>query len=61
VVEKIRIPQSAMKYFRLTGSVGGKTRAEMYSHEQLRQWGKLGGRPRKDRPRPGQRQKKGGK
>ncbi len=37
-----------MRYFRLTGSIGGKKRAALYSKAQLREWGKLGGRPRKD-------------
>ena len=44
----IAIPQAAMKYFQLTGSIGGKKRASLYTKEQIRQWGKLGGRPRKD-------------
>lgn len=44
----IAIPPSAMKYFQLTGSIGGKKRASLYTKEQIRQWGKLGGRPRKD-------------
>jgi hypothetical protein len=35
-----------MKYFRLTGSLGGKKRAELYSKEQLRKWGMRGGRPK---------------
>ncbi|MBZ5637085.1 MAG: hypothetical protein LAO55_28510 [Acidobacteriia bacterium] len=44
----IAIPQVAMKYFQLTGSIGGKKRASLYTKEQIREWGKLGGRPRKD-------------
>lgn len=56
------IPASAMKYFRLTGSMGGKERAKLYTQEQLREWGKLGGRPRKDAGATSQPQsKKGGK
>lgn len=35
-----------MKYFRLTGSVGGKKRAQLYTKEQLSAWAKLGGRPK---------------
>jgi hypothetical protein len=54
----IAIPPAAMKYFKLTGSVGGKKRASLYSKDQIREWGKLGGRPRKDAPKDS---KKGGK
>ena len=53
----IAIPPSAMKYFQLTGSMGGKKRASLYTTEQIREWGKLGGRPRKD----AKVSKKGGK
>jgi hypothetical protein len=59
--QTLSIPESAMRYFRLTGSIGGKQRAKLYSQAQLREWGKLGGRPRKDGTRPGQRRKKGGR
>jgi hypothetical protein len=45
-VKKTKIPEEAMKYFRLTGSMGGKTRAERHSKEELQEWGKLGGRPK---------------
>ena len=44
----IAIPPAAMKYFQLTGSIGGKKRAALYTKAQIREWGKLGGRPRKD-------------
>ena len=44
----LAIPPAAMKYFQLTGSVGGKKRAALYTKEQIKAWGKLGGRPRKD-------------
>jgi hypothetical protein len=47
-MKAIAIPPAAMKYFQLTGSIGGKKRASLYTKEQIRQWGKLGGRPRKD-------------
>ena len=57
----LMIPDSAMKYFRLTGSMGGKKRAELYTQEQLREWGKLGGRPRKDAGVAQSRSKKGGR
>jgi hypothetical protein len=52
------IPPAAMKYFRLTGSIGGKRRAALYTKEQIREWGKLGGRPRKADAR--RSKKKGG-
>jgi hypothetical protein len=35
-----------MEYFRKTGAMGGKTRAKNHSKEELREWGKLGGRPK---------------
>jgi hypothetical protein len=44
-VSKLRIPEDVMEYFRKTGSMGGKTRAEKHTKEQLSEWGKLGGRP----------------
>jgi len=54
----IAIPPVAMKYFQLTGSIGGKKRAALYTKTQIREWGKLGGRPRKDDAKGS---KKGGK
>jgi hypothetical protein len=56
-VNKLRIPDDVMEYFRKTGSMGGKARAEKYSKEQLSKWAKLGGRPKGG----GKKQKKGGK
>lgn len=35
-----------MEYFRKTGSIGGKTRANKYTKAQLSEWGRLGGRPK---------------
>jgi len=35
-----------MEYFRKTGSMGGKARANKYSKEQLSEMGKKGGRPK---------------
>jgi len=29
------------------GSIGGKVRATKYSKEQIKKWGKMGGRPKK--------------
>jgi len=43
---RIRIPDDVMEYFRKTGSMGGKARAEKHSKEQLSAWGKKGGRPK---------------
>lgn len=37
-------------YFKVTGAKGGKARAERHSKEQISQWGKLGGRPKKVKP-----------
>jgi hypothetical protein len=55
------MPDEVKAFFRLTGSQGGRKRAELYSKAQLREWGKLGGRPRKDGSRPGQAPGKGGR
>jgi hypothetical protein len=55
------MPDEVKAFFRLTGSQGGRKRAALYSRAQLREWGKLGGRPRKDGSRPGQAAKKGGR
>ena len=55
------MPAGVREYFRQTGAVGGKKRAALYSKAQLREWGKLGGRPRKDGARLRQHSKKGGK
>jgi hypothetical protein len=47
-----------MEYFRKTGAMGGKARAERHSKEQLSKWAKLGGRPKGSGKK---RAKKGGK
>ena len=47
IMSAIAIPPAAMKYFQLTGSIGGKKRASLYTKAQIREWGKLGGSPRK--------------
>ena len=51
------MPKDVMEYFRKTGSMGGKARAERHSKAELSKWGKLGGRPRGTGKQP----KKGGK
>src|ERR1700686_3927259 len=51
---KVRIPDDVLEFFRKAGSVGGKRRAAKHTKAQLREWGRLGGRPPSDK-------KKGGK
>ena len=53
----LRIPEHVMEYFRKTGAMGGKARAENHSQEQLSAWGRMGGRPKGS----GKQKKKGGK
>lgn len=45
-MKKVNIPEDVMEYFRMTGAMGGKTRAKKHSKEQLSKWGKKGGRPK---------------
>jgi hypothetical protein len=45
-VKKPRMPDDVLEYFRSTGAMGGKSRAEKHSKKQLREWAKLGGRPK---------------
>ena len=45
-MKKPDIPDGVLDYFRKTGSVGGKTRAQKYTKEQLSEMGKKGGRPK---------------
>ena len=57
-MSKLRIPNDVMEYFKKTGAMGGKARAERHSKKQLSAWAKLGGRPKGS----GKKQtKKGGK
>jgi hypothetical protein len=44
--QHIEIPKEAMKYFRLTGAMGGRARAKNHTPEELSKWGKMGGRPK---------------
>jgi hypothetical protein len=46
MVKKVKIPPEVLKFFQATGSEGGKARAEKLTKEELRAWGKKGGRPR---------------
>ncbi len=45
-VRKPHIPEEVLRFFRKAGSLGGKARAARHTKEQLRKWGKLGGRPK---------------
>ena len=45
----LKLTGEALKFFQEVGSVGGKERAKKYSTEQLSRWGKLGGRPHKEK------------
>jgi hypothetical protein len=58
-VNKPRIPEDVLSYFRKTGAEGGKARAKKHSKKQLREWAKRGGRP-KGSGRVKKQTKKGG-
>ena len=45
----VAIPENMREVLRIMGRHGGKVRAQRYTKEQLAAWGKLGGRPKKDR------------
>jgi hypothetical protein len=45
-MKKPDIPEDVLTYFRKTGSIGGKRRAQKYTKEQLSEMGKMGGRPK---------------
>jgi hypothetical protein len=45
-MKKPPMPKSVLDFFRKTGSLGGKARAEKYTREQLSEMGKKGGRPK---------------
>ena len=55
VMRKVRIPDEVLEFFRKAGSVGGKTRAAKHTKAELREWGKLGGRPRKTQTKKGRK------
>ncbi len=40
------MPEAVLQFFRTTGAIGGKARAEQHTAEELSAWGKLGGRPK---------------
>jgi len=54
-MDKARIPDDVLEYFRKAGSVGGKRRAAKHTKAELREWGKLGGRPRKTQRKKGRK------
>jgi hypothetical protein len=58
-MKKPDIPEGVLDYFRKTGSIGGKARAERYTKEQLSEMGKKGGRPKGSGKK--KQTKKGGK
>jgi len=51
------LPGDVLAFFRKTGSIGGKMRAQKYTREQLSEMGKKGGRPKGSGKK---KQKKGG-
>ena len=44
-MKKPTIPDDVLDFFRKTGAMGGKSRAEKHTKEQLSEWARLGGRP----------------
>lgn len=46
------VPPNIREFLREMGRYGGRERAQRYSKEQLSQWGKLGGRPKKSKGEP---------
>jgi hypothetical protein len=46
MAKKVKLPPAVLEFFRASGAEGGKARAEKYPTEQLRDWGKKGGRPK---------------
>ena len=45
-MDKPKIPDDILEFFRQTGAQGGKARAKKHSKEQLSEWGRKGGRPK---------------
>jgi hypothetical protein len=59
--KKPNMPTLVLEFFRATGAMGGKARAERHTAEELTAWGKLGGRPKgSGKERSGKPAKKGG-
>jgi hypothetical protein len=58
--KKPKMPDPVLEFFRTTGAMGGKARAERHTAEELTAWGKLGGRPKgSGKKRSGRPAKKG--
>ena len=47
-----QLSEETKEFFRRIGQKGGKKRAKKYSAKQLREWGKLGGRPAEPKKEP---------
>lgn len=45
-MKKPKMPPAVLEFFQATGSEGGKARAARHTAEEIRKWGKLGGRPK---------------
>lgn len=43
----VKTSPEVLKFLREIGAKGGEAKAARHSKQQLREWGKLGGRPRK--------------
>ena len=42
MAKKVKMPDNVLRFFRETGSEGGRARAEKHTKEELREWGKKG-------------------
>lgn len=60
-MKKPRISSDVLEFFRKTGAIGGKTRAEKYTKAELSEMGKKGGRPKGSGTKKTKLTKKGGK
>lgn len=47
MAKKLKLSGDTLKFFQKVGRKGGKSRAKKHSPKQLREWARLGGRPRK--------------
>jgi len=56
-VTKLKRTRTVDEYVRHVARLGGKARARKYGRRQLREWGKLGGRPRKAKTQTRQKRK----
>jgi hypothetical protein len=46
---KLELPESVRQQFVVAGRKGWKKAKDMFTSEDRKRWGKLGGRPKKDR------------